>query len=77
AVPETAPSPPTAAPGAPSRGATAVVRIVKDGRPVEIGGETIDLRKEDVLSLPAETARLLVESKVAERVETSAAPNAT
>jgi DNA replication initiation complex subunit (GINS family) len=77
AVPELVPSPPTVPPGAPARGAAVVVRIVKDGRPVEIGGETIDLRKEDVLSLPAETARLLVESKVAERVETSASPNAT
>ena len=54
-----------------------VVRILKDGRPVEIGGETIDLRKEDVLTLPEETARLLVEAKVAERVVTSGAPATT
>ncbi len=46
-----------------------LVRILKDGRPVEVGGETIDLRKEDVLSLPAETAKILIEAKVAERIE--------
>jgi DNA replication initiation complex subunit (GINS family) len=45
------------------------VRILKDGRPIEVGGETIELRKEDLLTLPPETARLLIEAKVAERVE--------
>jgi len=68
---------PPISPSAPSRSLTAVVRIVKEGRPVEIGGETIDLRKEDVLNLPVETARLLVESKVAERVDTPATPTTT
>ena len=48
--------------------AAALVRILKDGRPIEVGTETIDLRKEDVLSLPPETARLLVEAKVAELI---------
>jgi DNA replication initiation complex subunit (GINS family) len=44
------------------------VRVLKDGRPIEVQGETIDLRKEDILSLPAETARLLVSAKVAEMI---------
>lgn len=44
------------------------VRIVQDARPVETGGETIDLRKEDVLTLPEETAEILVRSKLAERL---------
>jgi DNA replication initiation complex subunit (GINS family) len=46
----------------------AYVRVLKDGRPIEVAGETIDLRKEDVLSLPPETARLLVSGKVAEMI---------
>ncbi len=44
------------------------VKILKDGRPIEAGGETIDLRKEDVLSLPLDTATILVSSKIAERL---------
>jgi DNA replication initiation complex subunit (GINS family) len=44
------------------------VRVLKDGRPIEVLGETIDLRKEDILSLPPETARLLVTAKVAEMI---------
>jgi DNA replication initiation complex subunit (GINS family) len=60
--------PPTTAPTA--RVAPPVyVRIVQDGRPIEVGTETIDLRKEDVISLPAETAQLLVRAKVAETIE--------
>jgi DNA replication initiation complex subunit (GINS family) len=44
------------------------VKVTRDGRPVETGGETIDLRKEDVLTLPEETAEILVRSKLAERL---------
>ena len=44
------------------------VRIVRDGRPIEVGSETVDLRADDVLSLPAETAKLLVDAKVAEPI---------
>ncbi|MCI4331106.1 MAG: DNA replication complex GINS family protein [Thermoplasmata archaeon] len=46
----------------------AYVRVLKDGRPIEVLGETVDLRKEDVLTLPPETARLLVTAKVAEMI---------
>lgn len=44
------------------------VRILKDGRPIEVGRETLDLRADDIVSLPPETAKLLVEAQVAERV---------
>ncbi|MGA7923499.1 MAG: hypothetical protein WCA77_05940 [Thermoplasmata archaeon] len=47
---------------------TVFVRILRDGRPIEAGGETIDLRKEDVISLTPETARILVTSQIAERL---------
>lgn len=46
-----------------------LVRILRDAPPVETGGETLHLRKEDVVSLPAETAQILVDGKVAERIE--------
>jgi DNA replication initiation complex subunit (GINS family) len=46
------------------------VRIVKGGRPVEVGSETIDLRVDDVLSLPEDAAKLLIDAKVAEPVAT-------
>jgi hypothetical protein len=43
-----------------------------------VGADTIDLRKEDILSLPAETAQLLIQAKVAEPIEPgSAHPNVT
>jgi DNA replication initiation complex subunit (GINS family) len=44
------------------------VRILKDGRPMAIGNETLEIRKEDVLSLSEETARLLIAAGVAERI---------
>jgi DNA replication initiation complex subunit (GINS family) len=59
---------PAAVPGAPS--AMTYVRVVRTTRPLEVGSETIDLREDDVLSLTAETAKLLVEAKVAERLTT-------
>jgi hypothetical protein len=49
----------------------AYVRVVRSTRPLQVGAETVDLREDDVLSLPAEAARLLVEAKVAEPVTTS------
>ncbi|MGI0155306.1 MAG: hypothetical protein ACREDE_04135, partial [Thermoplasmata archaeon] len=58
-------APPRSARGPPT---LAYVRIVKSGRPLEVGSETVELREDDILSLPAETARLLVEAKVAEAV---------
>jgi DNA replication initiation complex subunit (GINS family) len=72
----TAPTPAarTATPPAPARAAAPVfVRIVQDARPIEVGAETIDLRKEDLLSLPPETAHLLVQAKVAEPVHPDSA----
>lgn len=69
--------PPTEAPPA---GAAAVsrppapltyVRILKSGRPLEVGSETIDLREDDILSLPADAAKLLIDAKVAEAVTTA------
>ena len=61
------PPPPAAAPAPP----VAYVRVVRSTRPLQVGAETVDLREDDVLSLPAEAARLLVEAKVAEPVTTS------
>ena len=44
------------------------VRVLKDGRPIEVGAETIDLRADDIVSLPPEVAKMLVDAQVAERV---------
>ncbi len=44
------------------------VRVVKDGRPLSIGAETVDLRTDDLLSIPPETAKILVDGKVAEPI---------
>lgn len=69
------PAPPerVAPPAPPARTAStspalAYVRIVKDSPPIEIGSETVELRTDDIVSLPAETAKLLVQGKVAEPV---------
>jgi DNA replication initiation complex subunit (GINS family) len=84
AAPSAPPPPPPPSgranpPPTPARTAAPVfVRVLQDGRPIEVGSETIDLRKEDVLSLPPDTAQLLIQAKVAERVEPgSAHPNVT
>lgn len=69
-----APAPPAPEPAAPT---AVLVRILKDGRPVEVGGETLELRKEDLLTVPPEIARLLVDAKMAERIETAGPPPAT
>jgi DNA replication initiation complex subunit (GINS family) len=73
--PAPTPTPPARSAAAPSasRGRVPLVyvRVLKDSRPVEVGSETIDLRADDILSLPPETARLLVDAKVAEPVENS------
>ena len=63
-----------AAPAPASPPATAYVRIVRATRPLQVGAETIDLREDDVLSLPAETAKLLVEAKVAEALSVAPPP---
>ncbi|MGD0588711.1 MAG: hypothetical protein ABSA63_07990 [Thermoplasmata archaeon] len=73
--PPSPPVPPPRAPVTPSaaraRPALVYVRVLKDSRPIEVGSETIDLKADDILSLPAETARLLVEAKVVEALESS------
>jgi hypothetical protein len=56
-------------PGVGSAPARGYVRILRDSRPIELPGETLELRKEDVVSLPLDVARLLVEGRVAEWVE--------
>ncbi len=80
-------TPPPPAPAAPPRaaetapaprlGATTYVRVLKDGRPIEVGSETVDLHADDIIALPPETARLLIDAKLAEAVETRAIPPAT
>ncbi len=69
-VPPAAVVPPPAP--APTSSPMTYVRVLRDGRPIEVGAETIDLRAEDVLSLPEETARLLVTAHVAEPVRPAA-----
>ena len=77
--PPTPSSEPTAAPVRPpvARGGRAgpeleYVRVLKDGRPIEVGPETIDLRADDIVSLPPEVAKMLVDAQVAERVSAAA-----
>jgi DNA replication initiation complex subunit (GINS family) len=69
-TPAVPPAPP-AAPAARARPPLVYVRVLKDSRPVEVGSETVDLKADDVLSLPAEVARLLVEAKIVEPLETA------
>ncbi len=81
APPETrSPSAPTpaSAPRAARVGTGLVyVRVLKDSRSVQVGAETVELRADDVLSLPAETAKILIEAKVAEAVGPAARPAVT
>jgi hypothetical protein len=46
----------------------AYVRILRDSRPIQVGRDTVDLRKEDIIALPPDTADLLVKGKVADLV---------
>ncbi|MGP8159433.1 MAG: hypothetical protein ACLPWO_07520 [Thermoplasmata archaeon] len=68
-------APPARSPEAPTasrpRPSLVHVRVLKDSRPVEVGSETVDLKADDVLSLPPETARILAEAKVVELLESS------
>lgn len=45
-----------------------IVRVLKDSPPVALGAETIELRRDDVLSLPPDVARLLLDGKIVEPV---------
>jgi len=66
--------PPTPEPSVHGAGKpTILVRILRDAPSVELGSGTLELRKEDVLDLPAETAKILIQAQVAERI-TPAAP---
>ncbi|HXQ95081.1 MAG TPA: hypothetical protein VN864_07965 [Thermoplasmata archaeon] len=86
AVPSAGASPPitvrAADPPAPAAPAPVVprltyVRVLKDGPAVEIGKETIELRAEDVLALPEDRARLLVQSGLAAIVRRDERPVTT
>ncbi|MGI0071190.1 MAG: hypothetical protein ACRECT_03865 [Thermoplasmata archaeon] len=68
AVAEPPPAPPARAARAPAP--LAYVRILKSGRPLEVGAETVDLSEDDILSLPADAAKLLVDAKVAAPIAT-------
>ncbi len=57
---------PAAPPAAVALAAPTYVRVLRTGRPLQVGAETIDLREDDILSLPPESAKLLVEAKIAE-----------
>ncbi len=48
---------------------TAVIRVLQDQPALALPNETIELRKEDLLVLPAEKAQLLVHARIAERVD--------
>ncbi len=57
---------PAAPPAAVTLAAPTYVRVLRTGRPLQVGAETIDLREDDILSLPPESAKLLVEARIAE-----------
>lgn len=66
-----APGPAPAPPPRPAAGGLVYVRVVKDGKPIEVGAETIDLRAGDLVSLPAAAAKLLIDAHVAEPVRST------
>lgn len=81
AGPSGAPTPPHPSPpepaarpllGAPSRAPTTVfVRVLKGSPPVEFGGETIELRAEEVLTVAPDLARILIDGQLAEAIQAS------
>ncbi len=73
ALPEPAPVREPARPA----GTAVFVRILHDGRPIALGKETIEIRKEDVISVPEETAKLLVGSGLAQRIHAGEPPRVT
>lgn len=60
------PSAPAVVP--PAAPAQVYVRVTQGGRTMELGPETLDLRTHDLLSLPPDRARLLVQARVATRL---------
>jgi DNA replication initiation complex subunit (GINS family) len=76
--PSPAPRPrPASAPARPggAAGPATYVRILEDGHTVEVGADTIDLRADDIVSLPPATAKLLIDTKVAEPIRASPPPS--
>lgn len=67
--PTEAATPRTAAVPGPSGPETSIVRVLKDTPKLALGAESIELRRDDVLSLPPDVARLLVDSRVVEPVQ--------
>ena len=70
-------SPPSEAAAPETAKATMLVRILRDAPAVELGSGTLELRKEDVLDLPIETAKILLQAKVAERIAPASPPAVT
>ncbi|MDE1820950.1 MAG: DNA replication complex GINS family protein [Euryarchaeota archaeon] len=69
AVPPAAAVAPTVTSSSPPGGPGVVIRILQDRPALALPNETLELRKEDLLVLPPEKAQLLVQARVAERVE--------
>jgi len=61
---------PARAPAPRGTGATplAYVRVIADGHTVSVGADSIELRADDLVALPPATAKLLVDTKVAEPI---------
>lgn len=59
----------TASAPADASGDTQVVRVLQDSPTVALGSEVLALRRDDVISLPADVARLLLDSHVVETIE--------
>jgi DNA replication initiation complex subunit (GINS family) len=67
--PASEPAPRTAvAPTSPTEDPS-IVHVLKDSPKVALGAENIALRRDDLLSLPADVARLLIEARLAEAVQ--------
>jgi DNA replication initiation complex subunit (GINS family) len=54
-----------------------LVRILRDAPAIELGSGTLELRKEDVLDLPADTAKILIQAQIAVRVSPAAPTRVT
>ncbi len=67
-------SPPPSAARAGSSVPVAHVRILEAGHRVEVGADSLDLRVDDLVALPAATAKLLIDARVAESVTPTSGP---
>ena len=77
AMPATAPYPSAALPPPSGVPRLAYVRVTKDSPAIEIGAETFELRAEDVLALPEDRARRLVQGGLAEPIRRDERPVTT